>query len=293
MNAILIENGTIIDGAGAAPVPGSVLAKEGAIAAVGAEADAAAAEMNDLERIDATGMTVMPGLIDVHCHLAFDDAESNSELFFQRRNALSALVAAYNAKKLLRAGVTGILDPDSTFENMIDLRDAIDAGVVEGPRMSCGAYALITSIGGTAGRLIADKGVTGYYMAVNGRDEIEGEVRRQIKQGADWIKITATGGVLSDTKTGTDQQMTDDELKEIVDTAHGLGVKVAAHAHVRITILNLFAQLIREKPLLHFAGKHGEVIKVQRLHIGITKQKRAWQLPPYGFRRYACRCTSH
>jgi imidazolonepropionase-like amidohydrolase len=56
-------------------------------------------------------------------------------------------------------------------------------------------------------------------------------VRYAIKYGADWIKITATGGVLSDTATGTDQQMTDDELREIMDTAHGLGVKVAAHAH--------------------------------------------------------------
>ena len=144
MSGVLIQNGSVIDGAGNAPVEGAVLTIGDRVIATGIEANAQAATMNDLTRIDATGMSVMPGLIDVHCHLAFDDAESNSELFFQRRNALSALVAAYNAKKLLRAGVTGILDPDSTFENMIDLRDAIDAGVADGPRMSCGAYALIT-----------------------------------------------------------------------------------------------------------------------------------------------------
>lgn len=229
MTPLLIENGRIIDGAGNPPTDGAVLVRDGLIAAVGPEADRQAAETNDLVRLDASGLTVMPGLIDVHCHLAFDDAESNSELFFQRRNALSALVAAYNARKLLRAGVTGILDPDSTFENMIDLRDAIDAGVVEGPRMSCGAYALITSIGGTAGRLIRDSGVTGYYMAVNGRDEIEAEVRRQIKQGADWIKVHVTGVVPRQAHKGEMCAWSDADLRLIVETAHDLETPVMGH----------------------------------------------------------------
>lgn len=229
MTKTLIENGRIVDGAGTPAVEGSVLVDDGKVRATGAEADSLAAADNTTERLDATGLTVMPGLIDVHCHLAFDDAESNSELFFQRRNALSALVAAYNAKKLLRAGVTGILDPDSTFENMIDLRDAIDSGVAEGPRMSCGAYALITSIGGTAGRLIRDSGVTGYYMAVNGRDEIVAEVRRQIKNGADWIKVHVTGVVPRLAHKGEMCAWSDDELRLIVDTAHDLETPVMGH----------------------------------------------------------------
>ena len=229
MSGVLIQNGSVIDGAGNAPVEGAVLTIGDRVIATGTEANAQAATMNDLTRIDATGMSVMPGLIDVHCHLAFDDAESNSELFFQRRNALSALVAAYNAKKLLRAGVTGILDPDSTFENMIDLRDAIDAGVADGPRMSCGAYALITSIGGTAGRMIRDSGVTGYYMAVNGRDEIVGEVRRQIKNGADWIKVHVTGIVPRQSHKGEMCAWSDDELRLIVETAHDLETPVMGH----------------------------------------------------------------
>src|SRR5690606_29614665 len=124
-----------------------------------------------VQRLDATGLTIMPGLIDAHCHLSFDDAASNLEIFHQRRNALSALVASYNARKLVRAGVTSILDPDSVHENMVDLRDAIEAGVVPGPRMSVGCYALITAVGGTAGRLISDEGVTGYYKVVQGETE--------------------------------------------------------------------------------------------------------------------------
>lgn len=171
----------------------------------------------------------MPGLIDTHCHLSFDDAGSNSEIFYQRRNALSALVASYNARKLLRAGVTGILDPDSTFENMTDLRDAIDANIVEGPRMSCGAYALITGVGGTAGRLIGDEGATGYYMAVNSKDEIVREVRRQIKYGADWIKVHVTGIIPRQAHKGELCVWTSDELKLICDTAHDLETPVMGH----------------------------------------------------------------
>ena len=127
------------------------------------------------------------------CHLSFDDAQSNAEIFYHRRNALSALVAAYNARKVLRAGVTSILDPDSVYECTIDVRDAIEAGIVQGPRIACGAYALMTSVGGTAGRLIPDHGVIGWGKVLKDKDEIVAEVRRQIKIGADWIKVHVTG----------------------------------------------------------------------------------------------------
>ena len=227
--AILISNGRVIDGTGKNAFPASILIAGTQIKELGDAAEQRAGDHPDLTRIDAAGLTVMPGLIDAHCHLAFDDAESNTELFFQRRNALSALVASYNAKKLLRAGVTGMLDPDSTFENMIDLRDAIEAGVVDGPRMSCGAYALITSIGGTAGRLIADRGITGYYMAVNGPDEIVAEVRRQVKYGADWIKVHVTGLVPRLAHRGEMSAWTDDELQLIGATAHELDTPVMGH----------------------------------------------------------------
>jgi len=226
---LLIENGTIIDGAGRSPYPASLLVEAGKIAAIGALADKRASQQRGLRKLDAKGLTVMPGLIDTHCHLAFDDAGSNSEIFFQRRNALSALVASYNARKLLRAGVTGILDPDSTFENMIDLRDAIEANVVEGPRMACGSYALITTVGGTAGRLISDEGVSGYYKLVKTRDEIVTEVRRQAKVGADWIKVHVTGIVPRQAQKGEMCVWTDEELKLLCDTAHDLDTPVMGH----------------------------------------------------------------
>lgn len=229
MADLVIENGRIIDGTGSPAFEGSVLIRDSLIKAVGVAAEKEASNQPDLKRIDATGQTVMPGLIDAHCHLAFDDAGSNAEIFHQRRNALSALVAGYNARKLLRAGVTGILDPDSTFENMIDLRDAIEANIVEGPRMSCGAYALITGVGGTAGRLIQDEGTTGYYMAVNSRDEIVREVRRQVKYGADWIKVHVTGIIPRQSHKGEMCVWTLEELQLICDTAHELETPVMGH----------------------------------------------------------------
>jgi imidazolonepropionase-like amidohydrolase len=227
--AILLDNAHVIDGDGRAPFSAAVLIEGDQIVALGDEALRRVAHLQHAQRIDLAGKTLMPGLIDAHCHLSFDDAASNPEIFYQRRNALSALVAAYNAKKLLRAGVTGILDPDSVFENMVDVRDAAEAGVIEAPRISCGCYALITAVGGTAGRLINDTGITGYYKSVQGKDEIVAEVRRQVKVGADWIKVHVSGVVPRYAHLGEQCSWTQEELNLICELAHDLGVPVMGH----------------------------------------------------------------
>jgi imidazolonepropionase-like amidohydrolase len=95
--------------------------------------------------------------------------------------------------------------------------------------MSCGSYALITGVGGTAGRLINDEGTTGYYMAVNSKDEIVREVRRQVKYGADWIKVHVTGIIPRQSHKGEMCVWTMDELKLICDTAHDLQTPVMGH----------------------------------------------------------------
>ncbi|MBL8335139.1 MAG: amidohydrolase family protein [Rhodoferax sp.] len=227
--ALLFENARVIDGTGAAPFQSSVLVEGDRIAALGADALARVAHLQHAQRRDLQGQTLMPGLIDAHCHLSFDDAASNPEIFHQRRNALSALVAAYNARKLLRAGVTGLLDPDSVFENMVDVRDAAEAGIIQAPRIACGCYAIITAVGGTAGRLIADTGITGYYKSVQGRDEIIAEVRRQVKVGADWIKVHVSGVVPRYAHRGEQCSWTQEELSLICEVAHDLGVPVMGH----------------------------------------------------------------
>jgi imidazolonepropionase-like amidohydrolase len=229
-STILFANGTILDGTGAVPQRGDVLIESDRIAAVGEEATRVAAQRaGNVARIDASGMTIMPGLIDTHVHLSFDDAQSNAEIFFHRRNALSALVAAYNARKLLRAGVTSILDPDSVYECTIDVRDAIEAGVIQGPRIACGAYALMTSVGGTAGRLIPDHGAIGWGKVLKDKNEIVAEVRRQIKIGADWIKVHVTGLIPRQKDKGELSVWMLDELKLLCDVAHDLGTPVVGH----------------------------------------------------------------
>jgi imidazolonepropionase-like amidohydrolase len=223
---ILVAGATLIDGTGAAPQPAtSVLVRGDEIVAIGADADASAAP--DATRIDGSGKTVMPGLIDAHLHVTFDDVQSNDELFFHRSPVMAALTTAQNLQKVLRAGVTSFVDPDTFGGIGPELRDAVEAGVIAGPRMSTGVQALLTAVGGTAGRLIPDEGTAGYAQIVNSVDDVILWTRRHIKYGADWIKIHATG--LIPGHRGELLVWSRDELKASCDAAHELGVPVMAH----------------------------------------------------------------
>ncbi len=181
----------MVDGTGGPPRPDTdVLIDGDRIAAVGiGAADDAPPGTTTL---DASGHTVMPGLIDAHCHVTFGEPASNDELFWHRPTGTSMLLAAFNVPKLLRAGVTGFLDADCIADLGPALRDGIEAGLVEGPRMSSGLNALLTAAGGTAGRLIPDHGTVGYAQVVRDRDEIVRTTRQQVKYGADWIKVHLT-----------------------------------------------------------------------------------------------------
>ncbi len=227
--AVLFAGGRVIDGSGSPAFAADVLVEGNRIVAVGDGAAARAEQMPDVRRIPIAGFTLMPGLIDAHCHVSFDAPRSNDELFFHRRAGLSAIIAAADIRKLLCAGVTGLFDADSIHDIGVDLRDAIEAGVVEGPRMAAGGHALMTSVGGTAGRLIPDEGLRGYAMVVRTRDEIVTEVRRQIKGGVDWIKVHVTGLIPRQRARGELTVWSFDELRAVCDTAHGLGIPVVGH----------------------------------------------------------------
>ncbi len=224
----LLENGRIVDGLGNDPFHGSVLVEAGRISRIWSAADTIDLPRS-ARRVDVNGLTIMPGLIDAHCHISFDEPSSNDELFFHRREGLAAIIAARNVQRLLRAGVTGFMDPDSLNEIGIDLRDAIEAGIIYGPRMSVGGNALLTSVGGTAGRLLPDAGRRGYGVIVAGRDEIVSEVRRQVKNGVDWIKVHVTGLTPRMRCEGELQVWNYAELKLVADTAHELGTPVVGH----------------------------------------------------------------
>jgi imidazolonepropionase-like amidohydrolase len=227
-SAILIEGGTLFTGA-SHDVSIAAVGFDERIVATGDDALAWAASRNDVERIDAAGCTVMPGLIDAHCHISFDEPHSNDELFFHRREGLAAIVAAYNVRKVLRAGVTSMFDADTIFSVSLDLRDAIEGGVTEGPRMKCGGNALFTSVGGTAGLLVPDEGGIGYLKVTRTRDEIVTEIRNQAKRGVDWIKIHVTGLIPRQRAEGEIQVWNLEELKLAADTAHELGLPIVGH----------------------------------------------------------------
>jgi imidazolonepropionase-like amidohydrolase len=225
----LITNARIIDGTGKKPFSGHVLLKENRIDSILNEVSDLSSSIILDRTIDAKGQTLMPGLIDAHCHISFDEPSSNDELFFHRREGLASIIAGQNAFKVLQAGVTGFLDADSLYNVGVDLRDAIESEIIQGPRMSVGGNALLTSAGGTAGRLIPDEGKRGYGVVVRNRDEIVLEVRRQIKLGVDWIKIHVSGLVPRQTTEGELKAWSLEELKVACDTAHELDIPVVGH----------------------------------------------------------------
>lgn len=225
----LISNGTVIDGTGSAPFAGDILIQGSRIIAVG-NASEALPEGAVANEIDASGCRVMPGMIDSHCHISFDQPNSNDELFFHRRYGLAAIVAGVNARKVLRAGFTSFFDADCVFDVGVDLRDAIEGGVIEGPRMATGGNVLINCVGGTAARLLPDEGTRGYARIVHTPDEIVREIHKQIKAGVDWIKVHVSGLPIRPGKTsGEISTWTPDELKLVCDTAHQFGIPVVGH----------------------------------------------------------------
>jgi imidazolonepropionase-like amidohydrolase len=225
-SAVLVRNGSLIDGNGGAPSPATdVLMQGDLIVEIGPTGTLAVPD--EARVIDAAGATVMPGLIDAHCHITFDDVQSNDELFFHRPPTTAAMVTLFNLPKLLAAGVTSMMDPDTVMGIGPAVREVVESGAFPGPRIKTGVQALLTSVGGTAGRLIPDEGSVGYAAVVNTIDEMVTETRRQVKHGADWIKIHATGSI--PTHSGELQVWTLDEMKAVCDTAHSLGVPVTAH----------------------------------------------------------------
>ena len=187
----------------------------------------------DATFIDLSDKFVLPGLMDMHVHLLFELGPNSRMDALQVTTSMQAMKGAMHAKRTLDAGFTTVRDLGGKPEAIYALRDAVNKGYVQGPRIIAAGSALAA----TGGHGDVD-GIKAELLTLwtpeticDGPYDCRRATRYAVKYGADWIKITATGGVLSDTATGTGQQMTDDELKEIVDTAHGLGVRVAAHAH--------------------------------------------------------------
>jgi imidazolonepropionase-like amidohydrolase len=184
--------------------------------------------------IDLKSKTVMPGWIDMHVH--FENQTSPTAYLdeFTLNDADIAYDAEGFAKTTLMAGFTTVRDLGGSGVN-VSLRNAINSGKVIGPRI----FTVEKSIASTGGHADPTNGYRKDLMGnpgpkegvVNGIEEARQAVRQRYKNGADWIKITATGGVLSVAKSGSNPQFTQEEIEAIVSTAKDYGMKVAAHAH--------------------------------------------------------------
>ncbi len=182
------------------------------------------------EIVDLKDSFVMPGMIDSHVHLTGQLSARGNPM--QTTKVDSAMMGLHYAEKTWQAGFTTVRNLGADPEVIYGMRDAINKGLVQGPRIVASAGVSATGGHGDIDGMKAE--LLDLYTSktiCDGPYDCRRAVRHAVKYGADWIKITSTGGVLSDTATGVLQQMEDDELKEIVKTAGRVGRDVASHAH--------------------------------------------------------------
>jgi imidazolonepropionase-like amidohydrolase len=219
--AVLITAGALIDGSSAAVLrPGMVLIEGDRIRAVGTHVDAPA----DAERIDFPNATITPGLIDCHIHLS-DAGLADASAQDSDPSGLRILRMAEHARRTLSAGFTTVRDAGGRDHLEFALRRAAQEGLIRTPRLVlAGKIVSMTTAGASSW--------PGMYRQADGVSEVVKAVREQVAAGADVIKIMATGAVLSPGhERPTSAQFTREELKAAVETAHAMGLRVAAHAH--------------------------------------------------------------
>jgi imidazolonepropionase-like amidohydrolase len=216
---VVLRNVTLLDGTGAAPVPGQALIVERRrISWIGPEAHLP--EGSPSLAVDARGGTVMPGLINCHVHLTND---GSPDLFGQvaRDSVTTAALRGYlNLQLTLESGITSVRDCGAASGIALDLARAVEDGLIPGPRIRA------------AGRVITMTGGHGHFIGreADGPDGVRQATRAEIKEGAHFIKAMATGGVLTPGVVPTQTALQQDELEQVAREAHNAGRRAACHA---------------------------------------------------------------
>ena len=221
--------------------------------------------------IDLSRHSVLPGLIDCHAHLIGDLTDADALLPLQRSAAQEAFSGVRNARTTLLAGFTTVRDV-GTYRALVDaaLRDAIEDGTVVGPRMAvAGAYVTVTSGGGELIGTALDVPIPEDYRfgVANSADEVRERVRVLLNGGADFIKMIATGAVLTQGTRPGASEYTEAEIRAAVEQAAQYGTYVTAHAHGAEGIKRAVRAGVR-------SIEHGSLIDDEG--IALMKEKGAW-----------------
>ena len=269
-----IRAGNLIDGTGAAPMKNAViLVQDGRITAVGTNVPVP----SGASVIDLSGETVLPGFIDAHVHLAshvIGDGDWQHAGLTELPSQ-TALLGAAHAQQTLEAGFTTVRVVGSANFGDVALRNAINAGWIQGPRIVAAGI----SFGIRGGHCDGTNGLQPYALGreggvevgvADGVEEVRNAVRYAVKYGADVIKICATGGVLSLTDSAGVQQYTEEEMRAIVETATQLDRRVAAHAHGTAGIKAAVRAGVT-------SIEHGSILDAET--VALMKQKGTWLVP--------------
>ncbi len=230
---ILIHAGTLLAVPGESPLKRqTIVVEDKRIVEVRDGFSKADAFDGDVRVIDLSEAFVLPGLMDMHVHLQMELGPDKIKDTLQMSSQLMQMRSAHYGMMTLLAGFTTVREAGSRPQEMYALRDGINNGWIDGPRIIAaggvgitGGHADISGVRPELMEFYTDESIC------DGPYDCRRATRNAIKYGADLIKITSTGGVLTDRATGTAQQMEQDELDEVVRSAARMGRKVAAHAH--------------------------------------------------------------
>ncbi len=241
--------------------------------------------VGDGKVVDLRSAFVLPGLIDSHVHLTSQQNANGRLENVTESNATQAMVGARYARRTLNAGFTTVADLGASNESIFALRDAVRRGDVPGPRIIAAGSAV--SVHGGHGDINGYREDIMHVLSpesvCSGVEDCMRAVRLQVRSGADIIKITATGGVLSNTAAGLAQQFSEDELAAIVASAHRMGRQVTAHAH-GVDGINAFLKAGGD------SIEHGTYLDDESMRL--FKSHNAWLVPTLMAGDYVARMAS-